>query len=332
MAKNEREDYDFVLKKYGKENIVLAPPEYGLPVGSRIAIRSKDAPKEALYPSSSEFPMPKMMYDRRTKRSAMSQLVKHSRRHDCVCIDEKELQQIVIKESLNYKELPLPFVDEPLESFTARIDYNDATGVSGSFDIHYAPTRLHPVLDKENIVFITKVDFSGDIVSDDIEVATTGFISGSIGLAPLVREHNIFAVGLYYITKTEKVDTDIFALVYFVAQNAFYVCPERIIESIAPVNQNGNLIESSNQKKEDEKKDKPRINNVKVRHVIYIGDPNTIKKKITRHTDCWYVRGCVVHRKDGKTYFRRGHYKGPKRDDPHARRRTKNYRIEKDCV
>ena len=38
-------------------------------------------------------------------------------------------------------------------------------------------------------------------------------------------------------------------------------------------------------------------------------------RELERHTDKWYVRGHEVHKKNGKVYFRKGHYKGPGRDD-----------------
>ena len=48
---------------------------------------------------------------------------------------------------------------------------------------------------------------------------------------------------------------------------------------------------------------------------IYMCEHQSTGREIERHTDKWYVRGHEVHRKNGKVFFRKGHYKGPGRDD-----------------
>lgn len=48
---------------------------------------------------------------------------------------------------------------------------------------------------------------------------------------------------------------------------------------------------------------------------IYMCEHTHVDREIERHTDKWFVRGHEVHKKNGKTYFRRGYYKGPARLD-----------------
>jgi hypothetical protein len=48
---------------------------------------------------------------------------------------------------------------------------------------------------------------------------------------------------------------------------------------------------------------------------VYMCEHQHTDREIERHTNKWYVRGHEVHRKDGKVFFRKGHYKGPGRDD-----------------
>lgn len=59
--------------------------------------------------------------------------------------------------------------------------------------------------------------------------------------------------------------------------------------------------------------DKKPLENIKR---IYMCEHQPVGRELERHTDKWYVRGHEVHRKNGKVFFRKGHYKGPGREDP----------------
>lgn len=52
---------------------------------------------------------------------------------------------------------------------------------------------------------------------------------------------------------------------------------------------------------------------------IYMCEHQETGRQLERHTDKWFVRGHEVHRKDGKVYFRKGHYKGPAREDTNVK-------------
>lgn len=58
--------------------------------------------------------------------------------------------------------------------------------------------------------------------------------------------------------------------------------------------------------------DKKPLENIKR---IYMCEHKHTDRVLERHTDKWYVKGHEVHRKNGKVFFRKGHYKGPGRDD-----------------
>lgn len=59
---------------------------------------------------------------------------------------------------------------------------------------------------------------------------------------------------------------------------------------------------------------------------IYFCDHQETGRQLERHTDKWFVRGHEVHRKNGTVFYRKGHYKGPAREDtnvkPEPRKRS----------
>lgn len=308
---------------FGAENVKPIPPELGTPPGSFIILQSKGSANS--FPGTTYFEEFGNYIDAKDQYRAIEKIRKSIDKYDCYELLDREYVPLVERIVKHRAELPLPFIDEPLIGFTVRI-MTDAAPRQIVSEVSFAPSSLKPIRVNSKETIYPMVDF---IVNDDRTY------SGCVFLSPFASV-DTYGIGVYVFQQINKERQEYFLILaksYFLVQYSFYVCPEHIVERANVVEEDQPIIASGDSSSNSNKSH--GLNTVKVCRTYYIGTSARQKRGQTRHIDCWYQRGCMVHRKNGTTYFRKGCYKGPKRNDPDARKRTKRYitdkDIEKDC-
>ena len=304
-----------ILKEMQFTEYVEAPAEYHLPEKAKFALKSNVEKMDHIFPVGLQFLPDAPPYPAGTWEDIRRHLIANNMRHDLVELDIEEYRKLSRLTNVYHNQLPPPFLHEPLEAFTTRIKHGDGR----TTEIHFAPTRLEPIAWGDAVSASSKVSFYPKV--DFVEIQGKDIALGSIGLCMVVD--GIYSAGVYlyplYCAGRENEIVDL-AWAYFSVQYAYRIYPAQVVEKQYTQPKTGHG--GSNPTRS--------LNTSILRRTIYLGrsDPDEPKREFVRRTDCWYNRGTTRHYKDGRVVEVKGFYKGPKRNDPTARRRVKRYRTD----
>ncbi len=301
-----------IISHFGKEKIAPVPSNLGIPPEYVMIVQNEEA--SPFYPCIAFFKEFGNYIDDERRYRAIEKLRKSANRYDYVELSNSEYLPLTEKVIEHRAELPPPFTHEPLIGFTLRLKKEDDQH-SNMAELTFIPTSLKPIKMYGGEYIYPIIDFM-------IELNRT--YTGCMFLSPFASKE-VYAIGIYIFQYIPKNELQYFITLiqnYFLVQYSFYLCPERIVERTNTLEEEQTDSTNNHPKSTSQK---TSLNTVKVRRTIYIGKPIKQKKEQVRHTECWYQRGTMVHYRSGKIGFRRGCYKGPKRNDPEARKRTKRY-------
>ena len=296
--------------------IVMAPAELGLPEGAKIVLRKKEKPRAPIpYGIFSE--QVADFIPKTEQAVAQREIVANRERYDHVVMSTDEIKTLHGRLSERVEEIPLPFIREPLIGFTMRATYGSGE-TKVTIETDFAPTKLNEIYIRGRLCFQPRIDFV-------INFEDT-LVFGAIGFCALEVD-NYYATTYAMLTKVPK-EYELLVLQiaseYFAVQASFHICPEYIVE-VAP-GEPDPFVEDHPEVPVGKAR---KIYARPIRRMVYIRERKMPSgRKVHRTCECWYVCGHDYRTKTGKYAWQKGHWKGPKRNDLEARRRTKNYVLD----
>lgn len=233
-------------------------------------------------------------------------------RYDYVSLSEDQWTDLLEKEEKLIDALPTPFSYEALQDFCISINTNSVPLVFQKTKLEattWQGQKLYPLVD-----CAIGVDRKQRLQA------------GGIGLLELEGK-DLYQIAYYWMLEIpERLIPDVVQTIssYFVVQNAFHICPERIVE----VKTDGaNLQEDTTPGEKKTKTKSSHPNKSTMHRTIYLRDieERHTGRKFDYQCECWYVRGFWRKLKSGQKVWIEGYYKGRRRNDETARKHTKDY-------
>ena len=302
------QNYMWLTEKYRDYELRMVPAELKIATGKHLLFRKKGDTSPAVIVLGNVM----NFFPGNAVRNASQRLKDGIDRYDYVTLSSDQWEELKELEDGQFDIVPTPFSYEALKDFCLTVDGGSTPLVfqRSQLDvIKWQGHTLHPLVDCA--IGIDK--------KKRLQL-------GGIGLFELERGA-LYQVAYYWMLDIpDRLIPEVVQTIssYFIAQNAFHVCPERIIE-VKTDSPDPQTNETLSDKKTKATSAHP--NKATMRRTIYLRDAASqpTGRKFDYQCECWYVRGFWRQLKSGQRVWIEGYYKGRKRNDETARHHTKNY-------